>query len=205
MYFLKLYIIKQLKYFICESFCISNKKHFLPCQTAWAAGWESPYQMSLWGWRGKPKWDILETEQPPNVSGLTMSRDQVYYQEKQLQPVIQETRGVCCKYLTVTQVGTRSHLFRTKIRCFQDFSFFRYVSMLLDRVPIGSRASSTWMMTSDESITCKNKRGLENDHTTLYCTNILHKVETIPCKVLPRFSWTDPFWKSPHVLPPFSE
>lgn len=37
MYFLKLYIIK-LKYFICESFCISNKKHLLTlpnCLSSW--------------------------------------------------------------------------------------------------------------------------------------------------------------------------
>ena len=61
------------------------------------------------------------------------------------------------KCLTVTQVGTRSHLFRTKIRCFQDFSFFIYASMLLERVPMGSRASSTWMTTSDESITYYKK------------------------------------------------
>lgn len=62
------------------------------------------------------------------------------------------------KCLTVTQVGMRSHLFRTKIRCFQGFSFFRYVSMLLERVPMGSRASSTWMMTSEESITYYNEK-----------------------------------------------
>lgn len=55
---------------------------------------------------------------------------------------------------TVTQVGMRSHLLSTNIRCFQGFSFFRYVSMLPERVPMGSRASRTWMMTSEESITC---------------------------------------------------
>lgn len=64
-----------------------------------------------------------------------------------------DQRWTCGTFLTVTQVGMRSHLFRTKMRCFQGFSFFKYVSMLLERVPMGSRASSTWMMTSDESIT----------------------------------------------------
>lgn len=73
----------------------------------------------------------------------------------------QNQRWTFCKNLTVTQVGMRSHLFNTKIRCFQGFSFFRYASMLLERVPMGSRASSTWMTTSDESITWKN-----NEHTS---------------------------------------
>ena len=39
------------------------------------------------------------------------------------------------------------------MRCFQGFSFFMYVSMLWERVPMGSRASRTWITTSDESIT----------------------------------------------------
>ena len=47
--------------------------------------------------------------------------------------------------LTVTQVGTRSHLLRTRIRCLCGFSFFRYRSICLDRVPLGSRASSTYI------------------------------------------------------------
>lgn len=80
--------------------------------------------------------------------------------------------GHIVNFLTVTQVGMRSHLFRTKIRCFQGFSFFMYVSMLLERVPMGSRASSTWMTTSDESITYyKNTVRNRNDPVTLQCTN----------------------------------
>ena len=47
------------------------------------------------------------------------------------------------KILTVTQVGTRSHLLRTKIRCLCCFSFFRNDSMWLQRVPMGSRESKT--------------------------------------------------------------
>lgn len=44
---------------------------------------------------------------------------------------------------TVTQVGTKSHLFIMKIRCLCVFSLAMYCSMYLDRVPIGSRASRT--------------------------------------------------------------
>ena len=43
----------------------------------------------------------------------------------------------------MTQVGTKSHLLRTKIRCLWAFSLARYCSTCLERVPMGSRASST--------------------------------------------------------------
>src|SRR4051812_42439935 len=55
--------------------------------------------------------------------------------------------------LTVTQVGTRSHLLRTKINCLWRASFLMWYSTLEQRVPMGSRASRTWMTTSEESIT----------------------------------------------------
>ena len=55
--------------------------------------------------------------------------------------------------LTATPVGTKSHLFSTKIRCLCGASSLMYFSTLLHRVPKGSRASKTWMTTSDESIT----------------------------------------------------
>lgn len=86
----------------------------------------------------------------------------------------------CFEYLTVTQVGMRSHLLRTKIKCFQDFSFFRYVSMLFERVPMGSRASSTWMMTSDESTTYRNNNQscrMHPDHTSTARLIIMHNGE----------------------------
>ena len=55
--------------------------------------------------------------------------------------------------LTATQVGTRSHLFRTKIKCLWGASFLRYCSTARQRVPIGSLASSTFITTSEESMT----------------------------------------------------
>uniref|UniRef100_A0A2M4B1M3 Putative secreted protein n=1 Tax=Anopheles triannulatus TaxID=58253 RepID=A0A2M4B1M3_9DIPT len=53
----------------------------------------------------------------------------------------------------VTQIGTRSTLFRMKNRCLCGFSLRRNVSIYFDRVPIGSRASNTCSSTSAESIT----------------------------------------------------
>ena len=47
-------------------------------------------------------------------------------------------------HFCVTQVGTRSTLLRTRMRCLWVFSVFMYFSMCCDRVPIGSRASRTW-------------------------------------------------------------
>ena len=64
--------------------------------------------------------------------------------------------SVCkIKILTVTQVGTRSHLLRTKIRCLCCFSFFRNDSMWLQRVPMGSRESKTWQENQDKQYTFK--------------------------------------------------
>lgn len=111
--------------------------------------------------------------QNSNPPFLVWSRDNRNLMKTQTQPLFsvqpetKENHPVC---LTVTQVGMRSHLFRTKIRCFHDFSFFMYVSMLLDRVPMGSRASSTWITTSEESITYLNKPELLNDHPALLCS-----------------------------------
>lgn len=59
---------------------------------------------------------------------------------------------------TVIQVGTKSHLFKTNIMCLWLFSFLMNCSTCLHLVPSGFRASSTWIMTSDESITYTNKR-----------------------------------------------
>ena len=53
----------------------------------------------------------------------------------------------------VTLVGTRSHLLSRKTRCLCFASFLRKASACGQRVPIGSRASSTSTSTSDESIT----------------------------------------------------
>ena len=53
----------------------------------------------------------------------------------------------------MTQVGTRSTLFRTKTTPLCAFSFLRKSRTGLHIVPIGSRASRTWMTTSDESRT----------------------------------------------------
>ena len=58
--------------------------------------------------------------------------------------------------LTVTQVGTRSHLLTSSTRCLCGFSFFMYFSMYLDRVPWGSRASSTCMQCIQCLILLKN-------------------------------------------------
>ncbi len=60
------------------------------------------------------------------------------------------------KIFTVIHVGTKSHLFNTKIMCLWLFSFCIYCSTCLHRVPSGLRASSTWIITSDESITLYN-------------------------------------------------
>ena len=57
------------------------------------------------------------------------------------------------KALTVTQVGTRSTLFKTYTKCLCAFSLRRYSTTGLQRVPIGSRASRTCMTTSEESNT----------------------------------------------------
>ena len=56
----------------------------------------------------------------------------------------------------MTQVGTRSHLLTSSTRCLCGFSFFMYFSMYLDRVPWGSRASSTCMQCIQCLILLKN-------------------------------------------------
>ncbi len=48
---------------------------------------------------------------------------------------------------------TRSHLFSSSSRCLCRWFFRMWRSMKRQRVPSGSRASSTWMTTSDESRT----------------------------------------------------
>lgn len=169
-------------YWIIQWFRLKTKVFWisvicLPCQIAWATGWGSPYQTSWWGWHGKQEWDTLGTKQLPNVSGSKCHNDKesvtqllINTNEKRYMITSNQigNQRWTCQFLTVTQVGMRSHLFRTKIRCFQGFSFFKYASMLLERVPMGSRASSTWMMTSDESITYYNKivRSVEWPHNT---------------------------------------
>ena len=58
-----------------------------------------------------------------------------------------------CKYLLVTHAGTRSHLFSNKSMCLCFAFRCRCRSKCRHRVPKGSRASNTWMSTSDESTT----------------------------------------------------
>jgi len=60
------------------------------------------------------------------------------------------------KKLTVTQFGTRSHLFMTRTTCLCDFSFLIYSRTESHIVPKGSRASRMCRMTSEESITLYN-------------------------------------------------
>ena len=55
--------------------------------------------------------------------------------------------------LTVTQFGTRSHLFMTNTTCLWDFSFLIYSKTESHIVPKGSRASRMCRITSEESIT----------------------------------------------------
>lgn len=52
-------------------------------------------------------------------------------------------------------MGTRSHLFITKTQCLCRCSRRTRSSMYLQRVPMGSLASRTSMITSEESTTCK--------------------------------------------------
>lgn len=66
MYFLKLYIIKQLKYFIGESFCISNKKHLLTlpnCLSSWMRE-PLPNEFVRLAWKAKVgySWDRTATQ-----------------------------------------------------------------------------------------------------------------------------------------------
>ena len=55
--------------------------------------------------------------------------------------------------LTVTQLGTRSHLLMTSTTCLCAFSLRTNSRTDSQRVPSGSRASMTWMITSEESMT----------------------------------------------------
>mmetsp|Transcript_22596 Transcript_22596/g.57454 ORF Transcript_22596/g.57454 Transcript_22596/m.57454 type:complete len:203 (-) Transcript_22596:345-953(-) len=63
------------------------------------------------------------------------------------------SRDRVCSQRLVTQEGTRSHLLSSSSRCLWRRCLRMCCSRKKQRVPIGSRASSTWMMTSEESRT----------------------------------------------------
>jgi len=67
------------------------------------------------------------------------------------QPLLSQGEGT----RTVAQVGTRSHLFRMRMMCLWGQRFLTYSSTCAQRVPRGSRTSSTWAMTSLLSTTCR--------------------------------------------------
>lgn len=71
------------------------------------------------------------------------------------------------RYLThfaVTQVGTRSHLFRISTRCLWGQFFLICSSINLLLVPFGSLASITWITTSEESNTLYNSSQILLDY-----------------------------------------
>lgn len=71
--------------------------------------------------------------------------------------ILQTTaREMADQWLTTIHDGTRSTLFSSNIRCLCGFSLRRNFSICLLRVPSGSRASNTWIKTSDESMTYKS-------------------------------------------------
>mmetsp|Transcript_26598 Transcript_26598/g.79030 ORF Transcript_26598/g.79030 Transcript_26598/m.79030 type:complete len:350 (+) Transcript_26598:1719-2768(+) len=63
------------------------------------------------------------------------------------------SRDRWCSQRLVTQLGTRSHLLSSSSRCLWRRCLRMCCSRKPQRVPIGSRASSTWITTSDESST----------------------------------------------------
>lgn len=122
------------------------------CLSSWMSE-PLPNELVRLAWKARVgySWDKIATQRFWWEMGEKVSHRTPEYKCQTL------NQGGEIRFCTVTQVGMRSHLFRTKMRCFHCFSFFKYVSMLWERVPMGSRASSTWMMTSDESITFQRK------------------------------------------------